>query len=221
MSVSQAKIRANVLALLGLVLLVLAGRAQADAIDQLHQFLSQTHSAKGHFAQKSPSQTGAVKPGQAVPVGRAQGSFEFERPGKFRWTYEQPYTQVIVSDGKTLFLYDKDLAQVTERRLAGAIPASPASILFGSNHFEDDFTVSNDGEEGGIAWLLAKPKGKDSLFERIRIGFQNGLPAAMQLRDTFGQLTELRFADVQGNPALPPEHFRFVPPPGVDLLQDQ
>jgi outer membrane lipoprotein carrier protein len=197
-----------------------AGAASADALDQLHQFLGQTQSAKGRFSQKSPAQTGAPK-GQTAANAQSQGSFEFQRPGRFRWTYEQPYSQLIISDGKTLSLYDRDLAQVTQRQLTGALPASPASILFGSNRLEDDFTVSADGEDHGVAWLLAKPKGRDGVFDRVRIGFQNGLPVAMQLHDTFGQLTELQFTQVQSNPVLPADHFHFVVPPGVDVLKDR
>lgn len=200
---------------------VLPHEALADPVDQLRQFLTQFHSARGSFEQHSPNRSGAARDGQANARSTSSGSFTFLRPGKFRWQYLKPYQQLIVSDGRTLYLYDKDLAQVTERELSASLPASPASILFGSNRFEDDFTVSNDGESGGIAWVLAVPRQKDSVFDRIRIGFRDGLPAAMQLRDTFGQSTELSFSQVRGNVDLPAADFHFVPPPGVDVLKDK
>jgi len=204
------------------LLLVLASTgARAEPIDQLRQFLAQTTTARGDFTQQSPRpNAGAAANGAAAAVMVSRGSFEFLRPGKFRWTYRTPYEQLIVSDGEHLFLFDKDLNQVSKKKLAGALPASPASILFGSNDFERDFKVQNDGSSGGIDWIRATPNGKDSLFESIRIGFQAGMPVAMQLRDSFGQSTELAFDHVQRNPALSSERFRYTPPPGVDVLEE-
>jgi len=205
---------------------LLCGAARASTpTEQLHQFLTQTTTARGDFTQQSPPQkvvagSGATGAPPAKPAV-SRGSFEFLRPGKFRWTYQSPYQQLIVSDGKILYLYDKDLNQVTKRKLAGALPASPASILFGSNDFEHDFKVEDDGSADGIDWIKATPNGKDSLFERIRIGFRDGLPAAMQLRDSFGQSTTLAFDHVQRNPPLTSEQFQYTPPAGVDVLEDQ
>ena len=210
-------------AAVGLVCALATGAAAGSPTDQLHAFLAQTSSARGDFTQTTPGQrnvtsTGATTTGKPVV---AQGSFEFQRPGRFRWVYARPYEQLIVSDGQHLFLYDKDLNQVTKKKLAGALPASPASILFGSNDFEHDFAVSDDGSADGVEWIRALPHAKDSLFERIRIGFADGLPVAMQLRDSFGQTTELRFEHVQRNPRLGAERFEYVPPKGVDVLEEQ
>jgi outer membrane lipoprotein carrier protein len=199
------------------------GPARSAPLDQLHAFLNGTTSARGDFTQQSPgprSQTATGTSTAGKPLV-SHGGFEFQRPGRFRWTYRTPYEQLIVSDGKSLYLFDKDLNQVTKKKLAGALPASPASILFGSNDFEHDFSVADDGTKDGIEWIRATPNSKDSLFERIRIGFQNGLPVAMQLRDSFGQSTELAFDHVQRNPALAPDRFTFTPPPGVDVLEDK
>ncbi len=204
------------------LLIVLPAHGRAEPIDQLRQFLAQTTSARGEFTQQSQRQ-GPVAENRskegAWEVSR--GTFEFLRPGKFRWTYSSPYEQLIISDGSHLFLYDKDLNQVTVKKLAGALPASPASILFGSNDFERDFKVQNDGGENGIDWIRATPNAKDSLFAAIRIGFREGMPVAMQLRDSFGQSTQLAFDHLQRNPALSIERFRFTPPPGVDVLEEQ
>ena len=193
--------------------------AWASPTEQLHAFLSQAASARGDFTQTTPGARGAN--GASGKPLVAQGTFEFLRPGRFRWVYTTPYEQLIVSDGHSLYLYDKDLNQVTKKKLAGALPASPASILFGANDFEHDFTVSDDGSSEGVEWIRALPNAKDALFERIRIGFRDGLPAAMQLRDSFGQTTELRFDHVQRNAPLALAHFDFTPPKGVDVLEDQ
>ena len=192
-----------------------AAAARADSLQQLREFLAQTASARGEF-----SQTSSKGPGSRGSQP-SSGYFEFARPGRFRWETKRPYQQVIVSDGAHLYVYDPDLNQVTIKQVKGAIPASPASILFGSNDFERDFQVKSDGARDGIEWVLATPRSQDSSFDRIRIGFRDGLPAAMELADSFGQTTELRFSGVQRNPKLDPGQFHFDPPKGADVLEDR
>lgn len=185
--------------------------ARAAAIDQLRSFLTQTRTARGEFTQQVGGSRGGVPQ-------RSSGHFAFQRPGRFRWTYAQPYEQLIVADGERLFLYDKDLNQVTVKKLEGAIPASPASILFGSNQFEKDFDVRDGGSRDGLEWIVAVPRSADTPFERIEIGFRDSLPAAMTLVDSFGQTSALQFTKMERNPAVDPQLFRFTPPAGADVL---
>jgi outer membrane lipoprotein carrier protein len=206
--------------LLTLVLLGLAPLARADSLQQLREFLTQTNSARGDFSQKAGKEQAGKASTSRVPPA-SEGRFEFARPGRFRWVYTKPYQQTIVSDGAKLYVYDPDLNQVTVKKLKGAIPASPASILFGSNDFERDFQVASDGERDGVQWVLATPRSQDSSFERIRIGFRDGLPVAMDLADSFGQTTELHFSGMQRNPKIDPAQFHFDPPKGADVLEDQ
>lgn len=184
--------------------------AVAAPIDQLRSFLTQTTSARGEFEQRV---SGSGK--EQI----ASGSFVFQRPGRFRWTYLKPYEQLIVADGQRLVLYDKDLNQVTIRKLAAALPSSPASILFGSNDFEKEFEVSDAGTRDGLEWIAAQPRARDTQFERIEIGFRDGLPAAMLLADSFGQQTRLTFSKIERNPKLGPDPFRFTPPKGADVIE--
>ena len=187
--------------------------AHASAIDQLRSFLADTKTARGEFSQK-------VSAG-GKPSVTSSGTFEFERPGRFRWTYDKPYEQVIVSDGQKLFVYDKDLNQVTVKKLGAALPASPASILFGTDDFERQFDVRDDGERDGLAWIVARPRTRDSQFDAIRIGFKGGVPGAMQIADSFGQTTVLVFKRFERNPKLEAGLFQFVPPKGADVLEDR
>ena len=184
------------------------------SVEQLRAFLAQTQSASGEFTQRVVGRAGA-------PPQQSSGSFVFQRPGKFRWITSKPYEQVIVGDGEKLHLFDKDLNQVTVRKLAASLPASPASILFGSNQFERDFDVSDGGTRDGLAWVVALPRGKDTSFEKIEIGFRNNLPAAMRLSDSFGQTTSLTFERVDRNPVTAADTFRFVAPKGADVLEDK
>jgi outer membrane lipoprotein carrier protein len=193
----------------------LAANAQAAALDQLRSFLTQTNSARGEFVQRVTPRQGAK------PPTAASGQFVFQRPGKFRWTYEKTYEQLIVADGQRLVLFDKDLNQVTIKKLQASLPSSPASILFGSNEFEKEFDVSDAGVREGLEWIVAKPRAKDTTFERIEIGFRDGLPQAMLLADGFGQSTQLTFSKVERNPKLDADAFRFTPPKGADVLEDK
>ena len=206
----RLRLRAAVLA----AACALALPAWAGAVDSLRAFLAQTKTARGEFAQQ-------VTRGRAQAAPPSGGTFYFERPGKFRWVYSRPYEQVLVADGTRLYLYDKDLNQVTVKKIAAALPASPASILFGGSDFERDFVVADAGTRDGIDWLTATPRARDAQFERIEIGFRDGLPAAMVLADSFGQVSRLTFTRVERNPALDPQLFRFVPPPGADVLEER
>ena len=192
-----------------------AAPAHAAALDQLRSFLTHTSSARGEFVQQVTPRSGASK----QPA--ASGHFVFQRPGKFRWVYQKPYDQLIVADGQRLVLFDKDLNQVTIKKLQASLPSSPASILFGSNEFEKEFEVSDAGARDGLEWIVAKPRAKDTTFERIEIGFRDGLPAAMLLADGFGQQTQLTFSKVDRNPKLDADAFRFTPPKGADVLEDK
>jgi outer membrane lipoprotein carrier protein len=197
--------------------LALGTQAHAAGAEQLRQFLTQTKTASGEFTQN-------VTGTNARPGAKAQnssGTFTFERPGRFRWVYEKPYEQVLIADGEKLYIYDKDLNQVTVKKIGAALPSSPASILFGTNEFEKEFDVKDAGSRDGLEWIDAKPRKKDTTFERIQLGFRDGLPAAMQLTDSFGQTTQLTFNKVERNPKVDAQSFKFTPPAGADVLEDK
>lgn len=191
------------------------GIASASALAQFKSFVSTTKSARGEFTQR------LVKSIEGTPrVSNAStGAFAFARPGKFIWTYQKPYEQVLQADGEKLYIYDKDLNQVTVKRLGDALGSSPASILFGSNDLEKSFTLKEAGEKDGLEWLEATPKTKDTTFEKIGIGLKDGLPQAMELRDSFGQVSLLSFRRFEKNPAMPADQFKFVVPKGTDVMQ--
>ena len=155
-----------------------AGVAHASALEQFKSFVAGTQSARGEFTQTQVLKTKTGK--------TSSGTFVFSRPGKFIWTYQKPYEQLLQADGETLYLYDKDLNQVTTRKLGGALGSSPAAILFGSNDLEKNFTLSEAGTRDGLEWLNATPKSKDTTFEQIGIGLKDGIPQAMELKDNFG-----------------------------------
>ena len=209
--------RSRILAPLCATLALLAAlpAAHAAATDQLQTFVTSVKTARGEFTQKQIKGQGA----EAKVAGTSSGTFAFSRPGKFTWRYTKPYDQLLQADGQTLYIYDKDLNQVTERKLDNALGSSPAAILFGSNDLSKNFDVKNGATRDGVEWLELTPKSKDTQFERIGIGFKGGNLEAMELRDAFGNTTMLTFTAIQKNPSLPADTFRFTVPKGADVMK--
>jgi outer membrane lipoprotein carrier protein len=199
-------------ALIALLFLV-PGIAGAASVDTLKALLNQTTTAKARFAQVVVDRNGKT-------LQQASGTMEFARPGRFRWEYVKPYEQTIVGDGSRLWIYDKDLNQVTVRKLDRALGASPAALLAGSNEIEKSYALKATGSEGGLDWLEAIPKTQDTAFERIRLGLGKGGLEAMELRDQFGQKTMIKFSDLQRNVKIAPESFKFTPPKGADVISE-
>jgi len=199
--------------LLPILLFLLPGIAGAQSVDALKALLNQTTTARASFAQ-------VVQDKNRKTLQQASGTMEFSRPGRFRWEYTKPYEQTIVGDGTRLWIYDKDLNQVTVRKLDRALGASPAALLAGSNEIEKSYALKAAGNEGGLDWLEATPRAQDTAFERIRLGLGKGGLEAMELKDQFGQTTVIRFSDLQRNVKIAPESFRFTPPKGADVISE-
>jgi outer membrane lipoprotein carrier protein len=201
--------------LISLALLALpAFQVQADAQDRLEAFIQSTKGLKAQF-----SQTVLDKNGRRTQ--ESSGNLFFSRPGKFRWVYQKPYNQLIVGDGKKLWIFDEDLDQVTVRKLDQALGDSPAALLAGDNDIAKLFNLKDTGSKDGLDWLEATPKSKEGSFEKVRMGFKGNDIQAMELKDNFGQTTLLRFSNLERNPALGASLFRFTPPKGVDILGDR
>ncbi|GAC1405815.1 MAG: outer membrane lipoprotein chaperone LolA [Burkholderiaceae bacterium] len=191
--------------------------AAAAALEQFKSFVTSTQSARGDFTQRLIRED--VPSGSKVS-SPSSGTFVFARPGKFIWTYQKPYEQRLQADGEKLYIYDKDLNQVTVRPLGNALGSSPAAILFGNNDLNKNFTLKEAGSKNGLEWLEATPRTKDTTFDRIGIGLRNGLPEAMELRDSFGQVSLLSFTHFEKNPLLATRQFTFITPKGADVFEN-
>lgn len=198
--------------LLAMLLLPAVG-ALASGLDALRSFIAATASAQGDFQQK-------VYDRKHKLTQESSGTLAFLRPGKFRWTYAKPYAQLIVGDGARVWVYDADLNQVTVRRLDRALGSTPAALLAGSSDFERAFRLSEQGQKDGLEWVEAVPREKESNFETIRMGFGFSGLEVMELADSFGQTTVLKFTALRRNPKLSTALFTFVPPKGADVIGD-
>jgi outer membrane lipoprotein carrier protein len=197
-----------------LLLTAFATAAHADPIERFKSFLRTTQSARADFEQKVYGREGKV-------TQESKGSFVFLRPGRFRWTYAKPLDQVIVGDGERVWIHDRDLNQITVRKISKALGSTPAALLAGASDVEKAFELSDAGARDGLEWLEAKPRDSDAGFERIRMGFSGTGLEAMELTDNFGQTTRLRFSNLQRNPKIDPAEFRFEPPKGADVLGEK
>ncbi|MGN0918946.1 MAG: outer membrane lipoprotein chaperone LolA [Oxalobacter sp.] len=193
------------------ILLMFPLFANASSIGQLKSFSVTAHSASGTFTQT------LVRSGRAAKT--SSGSFVFSRPGKFIWKYQTPYSQTLQSDGASLYIYDKDLNQVTIRRLGAALGSSPAAILFGSNNLEKNFKLHDLGSNDGCEWVEVVPRSRDTPFTRINIGMQNSMPRAMELYDSLGNKTVVNFTGFRKNPPINAGSFRFTIPQGADVFR--
>ncbi len=183
--------------------------AQVAGIDALKKFNADTDGISGSFSQTVQSKK---------RTQTSHGEFQILRPGLFRWDYTRPYKQTIVGDGKTIWLYDHDLAQVTKSAQDQTIGDSPAAILSNKEALDSSYTLKEDGSEGGIDYVRATPKSSNAGYQFIRIGFKGDTLAAMQLRDSFGNHTTIRFNNINTRPNLARSRFQFTPPKGVDVL---
>jgi outer membrane lipoprotein carrier protein len=178
----------------------------------LKAFSRSTQAARGEFTQQLVKRSGEAG-------ASAKGEFAFSRPGRFRWEIQSPYRQLIVTDGKQLYFYDKDLKQVTVKEAGDVISATPAAVLFGGGDLDSAFTLKDAGEQDGLQWVEALPKMADSGFDRIRLGMRDGLPAEMEVKDAFGQVNRFTFTRLSRNAAVSDADFSFAPPPGVDVIR--
>jgi outer membrane lipoprotein carrier protein len=148
----------------------------------------------------------------------SQGVFEFQRPNRFRFVYAKPFEQTIVSDGQKVWLHDPELNQVTVRRLTQALGATPAALLAGGS-LDQDFELAAQPSRDGLDWAQATPRQRDGTIQTMRLGFRGKDLAALEILDHFGQRSVLQFPDFRANASVPPEQFRFTPPPGADLIE--
>jgi outer membrane lipoprotein carrier protein len=192
---------------------LLAFPAHAGPIEKLRAFIEQTRSARAIFTQTVADSKGQI-------TQQASGTVQFQRPGKFRWTYSKPYEQLIVGDGEKLWIYDKDLNQVTQRKLDKALGSSPAALLAGADDIEKHFSLNALGKKGKLDWLEVKAYDEDSLFDRVRLGFNRNTLEVMELYDHFGQKTTIKLSGLERNPVTPGDTYTFTVPDGADVVTE-
>jgi outer membrane lipoprotein carrier protein len=202
--------------------LLIAGFATstwATGLDSLEKFIKTVKSGRAEFTQVV---TAPAKEGQVARTKKSTGTFEFLRPGRFKFVYKKPFENTIVADGQTLWLYDVDLNQVSARKQSQALGSTPAALIASASDLGSlraDFILTEAPDAEGLEWVLATPKAKDSGLQSVRIGFKSDELAALDILDSFGQVSAMRFQGLSAQVPLDPAVFQFKPPPGADLIR--
>ncbi|CAG7855872.1 hypothetical protein MCAMS1_00164 [biofilm metagenome] len=213
----------NMIVALGLTLLLINGIADAkpkakavaknEPVIQLQVFLKVAKSFSADFKQVLINEAGN-------PTQTSYGVFYLQRPGKFRWNYQKPFQQEIVSNTGKVWFYDTDLEQVTVKKVDESLGSTPALLLSGDIPLEKNYTMEGQGSDGEMQWVKLLPKSQDSTFKYVLIGLEKGTLAGMELSDNFGQLTRIYFSNVIVNAPLKSTLFEFKAPKGVDVFSD-
>ena len=180
---------------------------------ELVDFLAGFRTLRSDFEQLTYDQNGRQ-------LQNSRGSLVIQRPGRFRWDYRLPYEQLIIADGERVWFYDVDLEQVTVKPQAQALGDTPGELLSRGGALAENFDVQFAYVRHGMNWYSLEPKRRDATFERLSLGMEDGLLRRMELLDSFGQLTEFYFDQMEVDVTIDPALFQFTPPADVDVIDE-
>ena len=195
-----------------IVLGLAAGVASAGGKDRLQAFLSGVESLQARFDQ-------SVFDTSQGQTRRLEGIFYLQRPGKFRWDYTEPKGQIVLADGKTVWLVEEDLKQAYQKPQSDALRGTPALLLTEQLKLEDHFEIADLGPSQDLEWVELVPRDPESQFTRILLAFKDNELRRMELADKFAQVTRFGFSDIKRNPRLDPKLFVYTPPRGTQLFE--
>lgn len=204
----------------------------AAGLNSLENFLKSTQSGKAEFSQvvtspaRSETKSDSLEK-SAVKVKTSSGTFEFSRPNRFKFLYKKPFEQTIVADGATLWLFDVDLNQVTAKKQAIALGATPAALIATAaslKALEAEFRLQDAPDANGLQWVIATPKAKDGQIQSIKVGLKGAVEtgvslSVLEILDSFGQRSVINFANVERNVNFGADNFKFTPPAGADVIR--
>ena len=205
--------------LIAAALATIAFAAHADGMQALEAFVKTARTGRAEFTQVV---TAPARQGQQARSRTSTGSFEFSRPNRFRFEYRKPFAQTIVADGRTLWLHDIDLNQVTTRPQAQVLGATPAALIAAApdlSSLRKDFELANAPDRDGLQWVLATPKVKEGQLTSVKVGFRGNELSVLEILDSFGQLSVMKFDRLQLNVPVPDGAFEFKPPQGADVVR--
>ena len=194
-----------------LVLLCLAGSAQAaDPEQRLKQALKNMDNLTAEFKQTLRDEDKKI-------VAQSRGTLALQRPGRFSWIYTDPFEQQIIADGNELWIYDVELDQVTVKPMDEGLSSAPIMILMKQADVSEQFRVNEIGQRKYLYWIELEPRAADLEYTHIYLGLEDDSVRAMELRDQFGQSTQIVFENLRIGVVHNPATFKFIPPPGVDV----
>lgn len=187
--------------------------AQGDGISTLNHYFQKTQTIQGRFIQKVYQADGHLQ-------AESRGVFVIARPNRFRWVYQKPHAETLVSNGKLFWLYQPDLQQVTVRPLSQRLSNAPVMLLGRKKNLSEHYRLLNSGTAHQLNWVTLIPKKlEQGQFRKIEIGFHRTLLSKMILYDQFGHRTVISFFGLKRNLLVKPDRFVFHPPQGVAIVK--
>jgi outer membrane lipoprotein carrier protein len=192
----------------------------AWVVQQVQEKYNQTKDFRADFQQ-------VTSIGSLGQSQRAQGRVYLKKPGMMRWEYEGPDEQLIISNGKMLWIYDPSLNQVIEQKWDQVYASKvPTLFLAGLGHLEKDFRILSQpspttvGNQPSVYLLKLIPKNRQlNLTELIlTINPKNFLIEESWTKDNFDNTTSLVFSNIRINTGVPDTIFSFKPPKGVEKI---
>lgn len=163
---------------------------------------------------------------QGREIDRSTGTLIVQRPGRFRWEIHPQSAsasgssggELMVSDGRNLWFFDRDLDQVTVKPVDAALSATPAMLLSGTVDLRKSFIVTPAGLREGLLWVLVEPKSAEADFRSALFGFDHGDLKRMIFEDKLGQVSTYVFQHSVRNGPVKPAEVSFTPPQGADVI---
>jgi len=185
----------------------------SPGLDSLRYFFAEINTFEAAFEQ-------VVLDESLQEIDDGKGVVKIKRPGLFRWDYAPPEAQEIVGDGDRVWIYDVEFEQVNVRDQKEALGGTPALLLAGEGDLSDNYAIVDIGTQGRFDWVNLIPVDEESSFTEVRIGFEDNRLRLMELIDNLGQTTRMTFVNLRENEQIPDTDFDFIPPPGVDVLDE-
>jgi outer membrane lipoprotein carrier protein len=179
--------------------------------DQVSDYFGGLKTFEADFTQRVVDANGEI-------LQDAGGEVWISKPGRFRWNYHTPYQQLIVADGEQLWNYDVDLEQASVSPVDDTLTSTPAMLLSGLRPLSEVMNTKSLGSEDGLDRYQLDPKDHDAAVELVTIGFRNKQLEVIEVRDGFGNQTQIRFTGIKLNQPLNPELFRITLPAGTDII---
>lgn len=186
----------------------------ASENNPLELFLKNLNSLEVSFTQRLVNEKGKE-------LEMTSGVLYLQRPGKFYWHYQHPYSQKIISNGILLWVFDEDLEQVTIKNVDKRINETPAGIILANNSIQEYFVQVSLGVIEGYDWIELTPRNIEAQYDFIKIGFDKNKLGMMIIADNLGQTTRIDFSDIQKNTQLPISFFDFKMPENIDIFDER
>ena len=190
---------------------VFAQAQPGSARAQLEKFSAGMETLHARFEQQVIGTDGAVE-------DLSSGEVWLSRPELFRWEYGGEFPEVVVADGRNIWIYDEALEQVTVKDQVEASVNSPLTLLTDLSKLDQQYEVREAGALEEILLLELRSRDAENEFERILLGLSGDTLRLLVMEDAFGLRTEIRFSEVEKNAPVEPARFSFQPPESADVI---